>query len=148
MDMKTRVRALYENKPKTDRELVLEAKDEIATALLKEITIKELFQVLRDCSFKGDRHKFTEILQKLGLWKIRVGHKKPKDPSVSQKADSVSYTLSPTGRKIWGGKNKNLSPQAEDKPKTENSDNPAGATTQEGLEKILGKALSGKKPNQ
>lgn len=138
------VRAIYKDAPMTDRELVLDAKEEIAEALAKETKLKDIYPVMRDWGFKGDIRKFTEILQEFGLWKIRVGHRKsPDEPqsnfSALQKAASAAQPAAPSGRKIWGGRNNNPTPPPVDNIKT-NTEKPAGATMQEDLEKIFGKA--------
>lgn len=161
MNLQEAVKTLYEGKPKTDMELVVEAKDEIAIALSKEVTLKDLFSIMREYGFKGDIRKFTRILQQLGLREIRVGHRKPvvnkprsvetpanpataHTPAAEEPASSPNYRIDSNGTKIWGGKKNNNPASAPAKKPVEDDKAKGiykpGGTTQEDLEKIFGKA--------
>ena len=148
------IRALYEDRPQTDRELVIDYKDEIIKAQKNEVTITQLYEVFRKKGFKGGRYKFTKILQSIGLWKIRSRKNKEANPSricaepapavsspapVSEPAGASLHRVAPNGRKIWGGKNFNPDAMVEEQPKENTGEaSPTGRLTQAELEKKLG----------
>lgn len=146
---KASIRALYTERPITDRERVANCKEEIIAALSHEVTIGQLLEAMQKNGFQGGRKKFTNILVELGIHKIRVGHKKDvtqpvnTPPSASEGSSSCNYTIGPNGTKIWGGKkNNNLPPTPAIKPVEDTKikeKRPPGSITQEELEKEFGK---------
>lgn len=150
-ETKASIRALYTERPITDRERVANCKDEIIAALSHEVTIGQLLEVMQKNGFQGGRKKFTNILVELGIHKIRMGHKKALTSSVNtpphvseEPASSCNYRIGPNGTKIWGGKKNNNPPIAPVTKSVENNQSNVkykpGGTTQEDLEKFFGKA--------
>lgn len=108
MVMREQIIALYDERPKTDRDLIRENADVIGQALAREVTIVNIFAVVRANGFKGDRKKFTKILQEQGLYNIRKGHKKVEQPKGFARQPTVAappdHAPVQKRTKIWGGR--------------------------------------------
>lgn len=66
-----KINEMLDEQPMTDREMVIGLKADLAKALSKGLGIVQLFGILRTAGFKGNRRKFTELLEELGLWTIK-----------------------------------------------------------------------------